>query len=259
MEAWPEAHVIWVLLQADDSHWYSVTQQVQHVPGFLPWMPFRRPPMVARTTRPSRTWSTGVGMFHRPLLEAATYHRYIVTNTCSNRSICPPSFPQTYNVTPFKWLKMFNRSMYSSAGHCCDLEWMLQTLFTSQSTTVTVCRVKTEGAKIGLLSVIRSPMTVTNESLTLHPLSMHIIYPRSNEHSLWGSCIFSGSALRKNIFLSFFVWYLPSPMGFTTQIPICQMPIGENRLWARTLDRCTRASHPVICYLQNARPPPETK
>ena len=48
------------------------------------------------------------------------------------------------------------------------------------------CRVKTESAKTGLLRVSWSPMTVTNELLTLQHLSMHIIYPGANEHSLWG-------------------------------------------------------------------------
>ena len=42
----PEAHVIWVLLQADGSQWSLVTQQVQHVYGFLPWMLFGRPPLL---------------------------------------------------------------------------------------------------------------------------------------------------------------------------------------------------------------------
>ena len=36
--ACPEAHLIWVLLQADGSQWFLVTLQVQHVYGFLPWM-----------------------------------------------------------------------------------------------------------------------------------------------------------------------------------------------------------------------------
>ena len=63
-------------------------------------------------------------------------------------------------------------------------------LYTSQSTTVTACRVKTEGAKTGLLSAIWSPMTITNESLTLQLLSMRILYPGTNEHSSWGCCIF---------------------------------------------------------------------
>ena len=31
----------------------------------------------------------GVGMFHRPLLKAATHDRYIVSNIVSNLSICP--------------------------------------------------------------------------------------------------------------------------------------------------------------------------
>ena len=96
-----------------------------------------------------------------------------------------------FNAIPFKWLKLFIRSTYSSAGYGCTLEWMLQTLFTSQSTIVTACRVKTEGAKRGLLSAMWSSMTVTNKSL--QPLSMEILYPGANEHSPWGCCIFSDS------------------------------------------------------------------
>ena len=118
------------------------------------------------TTRPYRTWSTGVGMFHRPLLNAATHHGYTVINMCSNSSICPSSFPQAYNVTPFKWLKSFNWSTYSSAGHGRTLEWMLHcSLLKAPQLLPTV---KTEGAKTGLLSAIWSPMIVTNES-TLQP------------------------------------------------------------------------------------------
>ena len=41
--AWPEAHVIWVLLQADGSQSSLVTQQVQHVPGILPGIQFKLP------------------------------------------------------------------------------------------------------------------------------------------------------------------------------------------------------------------------
>ena len=63
---------------------------------------------------------------------------------CRNPSICSWSFPHAYNATPLKWLKLFNRSTYSSAGYGCTLEWMLRTQFTSQSTTVTACRVKIE-------------------------------------------------------------------------------------------------------------------
>ena len=62
-------------------------------------------------------------------------------------SICPSSFPQAYSATSFKWLKLFNSSTYSSIGHGCTLEWMLQTLFTSQNTTVTAFRVKTVARK----------------------------------------------------------------------------------------------------------------
>ena len=43
MVDWPDTHVTWVLLQADGSQWFLVTQQVQHVPGFLPLMLFGQP------------------------------------------------------------------------------------------------------------------------------------------------------------------------------------------------------------------------
>ena len=111
-------------------------------------------------------------MFHRPLLKAATHHRYNVSNMCSNPSICPSSFLQAYNATPFKWLKLVNRTMYSSEVHGCTLEWMKQTLFTSRSTTVTACRVKTEGAKTGLLSADDCDKLITN---TTTPQHAHII------------------------------------------------------------------------------------
>ena len=48
MVAWPAAHVIWVLLQADGSQWSLVTQDVQYVPGFLPWMLFWWLPLLAQ-------------------------------------------------------------------------------------------------------------------------------------------------------------------------------------------------------------------
>ena len=101
-----------------------------------------------------------------------THHQYLVPNMCNNPSICPSSFLQAYTVTSFKWLKLFNRSTYSMVGHGCPLEWMLQTLFTYERTTITACRAKTGGAKTDLLSANCSPLTVTNESLTLQPLTM---------------------------------------------------------------------------------------
>ena len=51
------------------------------------------------TMRLSRTWSSGVGLFYRPLLKAATHHRHTVLNMCSNPSLCPSSFPLAYNAT----------------------------------------------------------------------------------------------------------------------------------------------------------------
>ena len=73
---------------------------------------------------------------------------------------------------------------------------MLQMLFTSKNTTVTACRVKTEGAKTGLLFLICSSMTMINESLTLQPLSMHRLYPGSMNTVLEGVAFFSDSVLQ---------------------------------------------------------------
>ena len=111
--------------------------------------------------------------------------------TCA-ASIWPSSFPQACNATPLKLLKLFNRITYSSAGDGCTLEGMLQTLFTSQSTTATICRVKTEGAKIGLLIADDREKWKTNTST---PHFARILYPSANEHRPWGCCTFSGSVL----------------------------------------------------------------
>ena len=110
------------------------------------------------TTWPSRTWSTGVGMFHRPLLSAVT-----------------EVVQQEYILVGGAWL-------YPRVN--------VANTVTSPSTTVTACRFKIEGTKASLLSSIWSLLTMTNESLTLQPLSMHILYPGANEYSPWGCSIF---------------------------------------------------------------------
>lgn len=40
--------MIVILLQVDSSQWSLVTQQVQHVTEFRPWMMFGRPPLLAQ-------------------------------------------------------------------------------------------------------------------------------------------------------------------------------------------------------------------
>ena len=76
--AWIEVHVVWVLLQADGSQWscrcnmcpdfflgcYSGDHCCSHNASIL---------TCVFSTRPSRTWSTDVAKFHRPLLKAATH------------------------------------------------------------------------------------------------------------------------------------------------------------------------------------------
>ena len=68
------------------------------------------------TLCPSRTWSAGVGMFHRLLLKAATHHQYNVPNMCNNLSICPFSFLQDYNVTPFKLAEVVQEEYVLNSG-----------------------------------------------------------------------------------------------------------------------------------------------
>ena len=125
-------------------------------------------------TRPSRTWSTCVGMFYRPLLKAATNHRYFVPNTLAIRRYAHPTSRRP------TMRRRSNSSCSTGVGrptHGCNLEWQFQTLFTSQITIVTACRVNTEDA-------ICSPMTMTNESLTLQPLNVHKLYPDANIQSM---------------------------------------------------------------------------
>ena len=42
------AYVLWVLLQGDGSQWALVTQKVQHMSGFLPWIMFGRPALLTQ-------------------------------------------------------------------------------------------------------------------------------------------------------------------------------------------------------------------
>ena len=117
-------------------------------------------------------WSTDMGLFHRPLLKALTCHRYIMPNICSTPLICPSSFPLAYNAITFKSLKSFNRSTYLSEGNGWTLQKMLQTqLLPAESKQ----RAQRQPSWV--------PITDTNKSLTLQPLSMHILYPGANEHS----------------------------------------------------------------------------
>ena len=99
----------------------------------------------AETMRPSRRESVlcGYAESGKWVWECSTDNcwkqRYTTDTLCPKcatirRYTHPAS--RRHNSTPFKWLKLFNRNAYSSAGHGCTIEWMLQTLFISQSTTV---------------------------------------------------------------------------------------------------------------------------
>ena len=70
-----------------------------------------------------------------------------------DKSIQLPAGPQCDPIQMAQIVQQYC-STYSSAGHGCTLEWMLPTLFTSQSTTVTAYSLKTKSAKTGLLSAV---------------------------------------------------------------------------------------------------------
>ena len=100
------------------------TAGAQHVPRFLPWMLFRQPLLLAQCI------NLDVHLYYLAV-QNLVYGRGNVPQTTAEKSDTPPThcaqhvqqsinmsiFPQAYNATPFKWLKLFNRSMYSSAGH----------------------------------------------------------------------------------------------------------------------------------------------
>ena len=78
-------------------------------------------------------------------------------------------------MTPFKLWKLYNRSTYSLTGHRFTLRWIIQTLFSSKSSTVTACRVKTEGEQTSLLNSNWSPMSWKWNTNTLIPMYALII------------------------------------------------------------------------------------
>ena len=77
----------------------TLTHEVQHMPGFLLWLLFGRPRCSHNMsilscvciTRPSRTWSTSVGMFHRSLLKARTHNRYVYPTCAAIRRYVHPA------------------------------------------------------------------------------------------------------------------------------------------------------------------------
>ena len=102
--------MIWVLLQAGGSQWPLVTQQVQYVPGFLPWMLFGWPllfaqcveldvhlyyaaiqNLVCRCGNDPQTTAEGSDT---PLIHSDQHMH--------QPSMCPSSFLQTYNSTLFQ-------------------------------------------------------------------------------------------------------------------------------------------------------------
>ena len=102
------------------------------------------------------------------------------TDHCSKQlntadTLCPTcaaiQLPAALQCDPVQMAEVVQQEHLFDSGHGYTLEWMFQALFTYQSTTVTACRVKTEGAWTGL-SATWSPMTVTNESLTLQSSRM---------------------------------------------------------------------------------------
>ena len=179
------------------SQWSLVTQQWQHVPGFLPWMLFGRPPLTSVLHgRPQPIYRYG----NVPQITAESsdtppirYAQHVQQSV--DMYIQLPADLQCDSVqiaevvqqdyVPVSGIWLYPRVNVANTVHLSRI-------------TVTACRVKKEGAKTGLLSAIWLSMTMTNESLTLQPLSMHILYPDANEHSPWRCCSF--------FFLAVYIW-----------------------------------------------------
>ena len=149
------------------------------------------------TTRPFRTWSTGVGMFYRSLLKAAIHH-------CPDK-LCPICAAIRRYVHPaYRRSRMRHRSNdWSYSLGTRTRRWGMAVPTVNVESTVhlwkhhsSACRVEAEGVKTGLLCAIWSPMTMTNVSPT-QPLSMRILYPGANEHSPWGCCVFVQCILKR--------------------------------------------------------------
>ena len=163
----------------DDAHQvYAV--DVQHVPGFSPGYcsgSHRRSHNAsiltcACTTRSSRTWSRE--------WECSTNHYWeqrlssdTLFPTCA--AVClyihSASLRPTMRPCSNGWRCSTGYTLVGEDG--CILELMLKTLFTSQSTTVTPSRVKTMGAKTGLLIAYDNDKWITKITT---PQYAHIIY-----------------------------------------------------------------------------------
>ena len=132
--AWPEAHVIWVLLQAGGSQWSL-------------WQSDFFPGCCLGSHRCSHSASVLCGCPQPGLWvwECSTDHCWKQRHT---DTLCPTC-----------------AAIHSYVHLACCI---------SQSTTVTACKVKTEATKTGLLDAIWLLMTAINESQTLQSISMHI-------------------------------------------------------------------------------------
>ena len=103
---------------------FLATQQVEHVPGFITWMLFGRPSLLAQSVdldvrlyyAAVQNLVYGCGNVPQTTAKSSENTTYTPKQHVQQSVICPSSFPQACNSTPFEWLK-FNRSTYSSAGH----------------------------------------------------------------------------------------------------------------------------------------------
>ena len=192
--------MFWVLVQ-DGSQWSLMTQQVQHVPGFLPWMLFGQTPLLAQCID----------------LDLHLYYLTIqnLVHGCGN---VPQTTAENSDTPPIHCTKHVQQSVDMSIQLPVGLQcYPVQMTEVVQQEYVLI-REAWLYPRVNVPNTVhlskhhsyclqsqnrgrndRPPehhlitLTMTTESLTQQPLSVHILYPGGSKHSPWGCCIFSDS------------------------------------------------------------------
>ena len=125
-------------------------------------------------TPPSKTWSTSVGLFHRPLLTAATHHKHVLQSV--NMS---SQFPAGLQCDPVQMVQVVQQEYVLVDGACLYLRVNIENTVHLWKHHSYCLQSQTRGHNTGLPSAIWSPMTMTNELLTLQPVIIHVYWTQS--------------------------------------------------------------------------------